>query len=52
MQSRVALSCNVLDAVKVVERAKLKVKTDDGECSAPLTKLHDAWWNSIAGAMA
>jgi hypothetical protein len=23
-----------------------------GEFSAPLTELHDAWWNSIARAMA
>jgi hypothetical protein len=52
MQSRVAISCNVLDAVKVVEHAKLTVQTDDGEFSAPLTELHDSWWNSIARAMA
>ena len=67
-QSRVVISCNALDAVKVVERAKLMgvpavqigkvggdkltVKTAGGEFSAPLTELHDAWWNSIARAMA
>jgi phosphoribosylformylglycinamidine synthase len=67
-QSRVVISCKALDAVKVVERAKLmgvpavqigivcgdklKVKTASGEFSAPLTELHDAWWNSIARAMA
>lgn len=67
-QSRVVISCNALDAVKVVERAKLMgvpavqigkvggdkltVKTASGEFSAPLTELHDAWWNSIARAMA
>jgi len=67
-QSRVAISCQPLDAVKVVERAKLMgvpatqigkvggdqlmVKTAAGEFSAPLTELHDAWWNSIARAMA
>jgi phosphoribosylformylglycinamidine synthase len=67
-QSRVVLSCKPLDAVKVVERAKLMgvpavqigkvggdkltVKTAGGEFSAPLTELHDAWWNSIARAMA
>ncbi|MBE0540697.1 MAG: phosphoribosylformylglycinamidine synthase subunit PurL [Verrucomicrobia bacterium] len=67
-QSRVIISCQALDAVKVVERAKLMgvpavqigkvggdkltVKTASGEFSAPLTELHDAWWNSIARAMA
>jgi len=67
-QSRVVISCQALDAVKVVERAKLMgvpavqigqvggdkltVKTAGGEFSAPLTELHDAWWNSIARAMA
>ena len=66
-QSRVVISCKPLDAVKVVERAKLMgvpavqigkvggdqltVKTAGGECSAPLTELHDPWWNSIARAM-
>ena len=66
-QSRVVISCKALDAVKVVERAKLMgvpavqigkvggdkltVKTAGGEFSAPLTELHDAWWNSIARAM-
>ena len=67
-QSRVVISCKALDAVKVVERAKLMVvpavqigkvggdkltvKTAGGEFSTPLTELHDAWWNSIARAMA
>ena len=67
-QSRVVISCKALDAVKVVERAKLMgvpavqigkvggdkltVKTASGEFSAPLTELHDAWWNAIARAMA
>jgi len=67
-QSRVVISCKALDAVKVVERAKLMgvpavqigkvggdkltVKTAAGEFTAPLTELHDAWWNSIARAMA
>ena len=66
-QSRVVISCKALDAVKVVERAKLMgvpaiqigkvggdkltVKTANGEFSAPLTELHDPWWNSIARAM-
>jgi phosphoribosylformylglycinamidine synthase II len=87
-QSRVVVSCKALDAVKVVERAKLMgvpavqigkvggekltikiaVATEETastafgdfqvispgkvEFSAPLTELHDAWWNSIARAMA
>jgi phosphoribosylformylglycinamidine synthase len=67
-QSRVVITCNPLDAVKVVERAKLlgvpavqigkvggdklAVKTAAGEFSAPLTELHDAWWHSIGRAMA
>jgi phosphoribosylformylglycinamidine synthase subunit PurL len=67
-QSRVVISCKPLDAVKVVERAKLMgvlamqigkvggdkltVKTSAEEFSVPLTELHDAWWNSIARAMA
>ena len=67
-QSRVVVSCRAIDAVKVVERAKLMgvpalligkvggdqltVKTAAGEFSAPLAELHDAWWNSIARAMA
>jgi phosphoribosylformylglycinamidine synthase len=67
-QSRIVISCKPLDAVKVVERAKLMgvpavqigkvggdkltVKTTNGEFSAPLPGLHDAWWNSIARAMA
>ena len=66
-QSRVVITCKPLDAVKVVERAKLMgvpampigkvggdkltVKTASGEFSAPLTELHDPWWNSIARAM-
>ncbi len=67
-QSRVVISCKALDAVKVVERAKLMgvpavqigkvggdkltMKTAGGEFSTPLAELHDAWWNSIARAMA
>lgn len=30
----------------------LTVKTADGEFSAPLTDLHDGWWNASARAMA
>ena len=67
-QSRIVISCQALDAVKVVERAKLMgvpavqigkvggdtltVKTAGGEFSAPLTELHDTWWHSLARAMA
>jgi len=67
-QSRVVISCKALDAVKVVERAKLMgvpaiqigkvggdtltVKIVAGEFAAPLTELHDVWLNSIARAMA
>jgi phosphoribosylformylglycinamidine synthase II len=67
-QSRIVITCKPLDAVKVVERAKLMgvpavqigkvggdkltMKTDGGEFSVSLTELHDPWWNSIARAMA
>ena len=67
-QSRIVISCKAINAVKVVERAKLMgvparqigkvggdkltLKTAGGEFSAPLTELHDAWWNSIARVMA
>ena len=67
-QSRVVITCQPLDAVKVVERAKLlgvpavqigrvggdqlTVKTGAGEFSAPVAELHDRWWNAIARAMA
>ena len=66
-QSRVVISCKGLEAVKVVERArlmgvpaarigtvggdKLTIKTSAVEFSAPLAELHDTWWNSIARAM-
>ena len=67
-QSRVVISCAALDAVKIIERAKLLgipavklgtvggdklvLKTSAGECSAPVAALHAAWWNSLANAMA
>jgi phosphoribosylformylglycinamidine synthase len=67
-QSRVVITCKPLDAVKVVERAKLMgvpaaqigrvggdqltIKTAAGEFSTPVAELHDVWWNSIARAMA
>ncbi|MCX8089829.1 MAG: phosphoribosylformylglycinamidine synthase subunit PurL [Verrucomicrobiae bacterium] len=67
-QNRVVVTCAPLDAVKVVERAKLMgvpaarigtvggetlaFKTPQGECNAPVAELHDLWWNAIARAMA
>jgi phosphoribosylformylglycinamidine synthase len=66
-QSRIVITCNPLDAVKVVERARLMgvpavqigkvggdnlaIKTSSGEFNWPVTELHDAWWNSISRAM-
>jgi phosphoribosylformylglycinamidine synthase len=66
-QSRVVVTCGPLEAVKVVERAKLMgvpamqigsvggnklaFKTSHGEFSAPVGELHDGWWNAIARAM-
>jgi phosphoribosylformylglycinamidine synthase len=66
-QSRIVVTCQPLDAVKVVERARLMgvpamqigrvggdqlaVKTAAGEFSVPVVDLHDLWWNSIARAM-
>jgi len=67
-QSRAVITCKPLDAVKVVERAKLMgvpavqigrvggdkfvVKTRAGESSVPVTELHDRWWKAIARVMA
>jgi len=67
-QSRVVVTCQPLDAVKVIERAKLMgvpavqigkvggdqltMKTSVGEFGVPVTELHDVWWNAIARAMA
>jgi phosphoribosylformylglycinamidine synthase subunit PurL len=67
-QSRIVITCAPLDAVKVVERAKLmgvpalqigrvggsklSIKASAGEFSAPVSELHDAWWYAIARAMA
>ena len=50
----VILLMNGVPAVQIgkVGGDKLTVKTASGEFSAPLTELHDAWWNSIARAMA
>ena len=67
-QSRIVITCAALDAVKVVERAKLMgvsaaqigrvggekltIKTSAGEFSSLVSELHDGWWNAIARAMA
>jgi phosphoribosylformylglycinamidine synthase len=67
-QSRVVITCQPLDAAKVVERAKLMgvpaarigtvggdkviIKTGASELSVAVAELHDVWWNSIARAMA
>jgi phosphoribosylformylglycinamidine synthase len=66
-QSRFIISTGRLDAVKVVERAKLLgipavrigtvggdfliVNTGAGEISWPVAELHDFWWNSVGRAM-
>ncbi len=66
-QARVIISTSALDAVKVLERArilgvqamrlgtiggaKLALKTATAEFSWPINELHDLWWNSIARAM-
>jgi phosphoribosylformylglycinamidine synthase len=66
-QGRIVLTVNPLDAVKVVERAKLlgvaatrigtvfgenlALKTASGDFSWPVAELHDLWWNAIARAM-
>ncbi len=66
-QSRVIISVAPLDAVKVVERAKilgvgavklgttggseLVIKRGDTECKWAVAQLHDLWWNAIARAM-
>jgi len=67
-QNRVVISVAATDAGRVVKQAQLMgvpaavigqvgsdalhVKTAAGEFSAPVAELHDAWWNSIARAMA
>jgi phosphoribosylformylglycinamidine synthase subunit PurL len=67
-QSRIVISVAALDAVKILERAKilgvsatrlgtvggneLKIKTVSAEFAWPLADLHDPWWNSIARTMA
>jgi phosphoribosylformylglycinamidine synthase len=67
-QARVIISVSADNAVKVLERAKimgvpalklgvvggnaLVIKTPAAEVNCPVAELHDAWWNSIARAMA
>jgi len=66
-QGRVIVTTNALDAVKVIERAKilgisatrlgvvggtaLKIKIAGTELHWETAELHDLWWNSIARAM-
>ncbi len=66
-QSRIVVSVAPMDAVKVIERAKilglaaarigtvggkeLIIKQASTEWRWPLAELHDLWWNSIARAM-
>jgi phosphoribosylformylglycinamidine (FGAM) synthase-like enzyme len=66
-QGRIIISTNALDAVKVVERAKLlgvkamrlgtvggdklSILAGGNEFSWPVADLYDLWWNSIARAM-
>ena len=67
-QSRVVITCKPLDAVKIVERARLMgvpaarigvvggealvVKTGNGELAWPVAELREVWWSSLARAMA
>ena len=67
-QGRIIISTSILDAVKVVERAKLVgisaarigtvggdklgIKTLSGEFSWPVAEMYDLWWHSIARMMA
>jgi len=66
-QTRVVISTTSIDAVKVVERAKLlgvpatrigtvggdslSVQSPSGNFSASVADLYDLWWNAIARAM-
>jgi phosphoribosylformylglycinamidine synthase len=67
-QGRIVISVAPMNAVKVIERAKilgisaiklgttggndLAVKRGDAELKWPVAQLHDSWWNAIARAMA
>jgi len=66
-QGRMVISTSALDAVKVVQRAKLLgvnacrigtvggdtllIRTHAGDFSWPVTELYDQWWHSIARVM-
>jgi phosphoribosylformylglycinamidine synthase len=66
-QNRVVVSTRPIEAVKVIERAKLlgvpalrlgtvggdklRIKTSAAEYEWPVAELHDLWWNAIARAM-
>ena len=66
-QARIILSTAPLDAIKVIERAKilkipavhigrvggdqLALRSESQEIVWPLAELHDLWWNAIARAM-
>ena len=66
-QGRIVITTSALDAVKVVERAKLlgvkaarvgsvggdqlTISTPGQQFSWPVAELYDLWWNSIARAM-
>ncbi len=67
-QSRIIITTGAIDAVKVIERARLlgvpaarigtvggaelKIHAAGEEFAWSVTELHDLWWNSIAKAMA
>ncbi len=67
-QNRVIISCAPLDAVKILERARLMgvpamrlgtvggdrlvFRTPAGEWAMPVAELHEVWWNSLARLMA
>ena len=67
-QNRIVISVAASDAGRVVKQAgilgvpaavigkvegdTLSVKTPEGGFASPVAELHDAWWNSIARAMA
>jgi phosphoribosylformylglycinamidine synthase len=66
-QGRIVVTSSAMDAVKVVERAKLlgvgaaiigtvggdqlAIRTTAGEFAWPVAELFDLWWNAIARAM-
>jgi phosphoribosylformylglycinamidine synthase len=67
-QSRVVISVARTDAARVVRQAQalgvpaavigsvggesLTIQTASGSWTAPVSELHDGWWNSIARSMA